>query len=92
MAVFEADLARHAPVEVVPVVRTGRDMGGIGKDEFAVCIARHGVGVKHDRSGDRLHVARGRKGACYVVGRYPVGRDLDFARRLAEKRGDGENK
>ena len=92
MAVFKTDFARHLPMEMVPVVRARRDMGGIREDELAVGVARHGIGVEHNRVGNRLHVPRGRKGPCYIVCRNPVGCDLDFACWLAEKRSGNENK
>ena len=82
----ETHLARHLPVEMVPVVGARGEVGRVRELELAFGVACHRLGSKHNRRGDGLHVARGRERARDVVGGDPVGRDLHFAGRLSEKR------
>ena len=85
-AVLEAHFARNAPVEVVPAVRAGREVGRVRERELAFRVPGHRVGPQGNGRGDGPHVARGGKRAGHVVGGDAVGGDPGFVGRFSEKR------
>ena len=86
VSLAETHLARHAPVEMVPVVGTRREVGRISEQKLALGVSGHRVGPQGNGRGDGPHVASGGKRAGHVVGGDAVGGDPGFAGRFSEKR------